>query len=313
MRNLDRLIAARAFEITGVDFAGPLYVEPDRAPSVKVYLMLFTCAVVRAVHLEVVPNLTTRCCLNAIRRFVSRRGLPRIIYSDNAKTFKRVDFEIQQLYKNIDSCEISSYAANRGIRWKFIVERAPWWGGWWERMIRTIKNALKATIGRANLTYEQLETTLIEIEATINSRPLTYLSSDSSALKPLTPADFLLDTGITSIIDINTGSSLKGEGLNELWKIRQKILNKFWKRWTSEYICQLRSAHESRASPTSIIKIGDVVLLQEPNQPRLMWKLARIVQIFPGRDGKIRACQLRLANKTHLRRSVQAIYPLEVC
>jgi hypothetical protein len=100
----------------------------------------------------------------ALQQFVGRRGLPHTIYSDNAKTFHAANFELSELWKQLSASKTHQFLAHNGIVWKFIAPRAAWWGGWWERMISTVKR-LRKVLGQSRLTEEQLNTTLISIEA----------------------------------------------------------------------------------------------------------------------------------------------------
>ncbi|GFW70392.1 integrase catalytic domain-containing protein [Trichonephila clavipes] len=118
----------------------------------------------RALHLELVNNLTTETFLLALRRFISRRGLCSKILTDNAKTIKKSELELKNLWKIISDPTVKAFYASHKIYWQFIMERAPWWGGFYERLIRTVKLALRKTVGRATLFRDELETLLIEIE-----------------------------------------------------------------------------------------------------------------------------------------------------
>ena len=155
-----------------------LYTRPDGnqdKENAKCYVCLFTCASTRAVHLELLRSLTVESFLLAFRRFASRRGLPAILISDNAKTFKRSSKEVQKIAR---SKEVMRYLSNNGVSWKFIVEKAPWWGGFWERLIQSVKRCLKKCIGRTTLNYDELQTLLSEVETVVNSRALTYVEDD---------------------------------------------------------------------------------------------------------------------------------------
>ena len=141
------------FAHTGLDFAGPIYVLEKK----KVYVLLFTCAVIRAVHLEVCSDMSTESVASAYIRFVSRRGIPNTLYSDNALAFRK-------LSRSID------------VPWKFIPEKSPWWGGWWERLIGVVKSALKKSLHLSALTFEELQTLLNFVEGVVNRLPLNYVS-----------------------------------------------------------------------------------------------------------------------------------------
>lgn len=170
----ERVRRSDPFQAVGIDFAGPLYMKDSTS---KVYIVLFTCAVTRAVHLELTTGLSAESFLLTFRRFLSRRGLPDVIYTDNAQAFKKASKEIASLARVLFSGELQDYCSQRRIEWKFIAERAAWWGGFWERLIRTVKTSLRKILGKAKLTPEELTTVLYEVEAVVNSRPLTYLST----------------------------------------------------------------------------------------------------------------------------------------
>ncbi|GFU64060.1 integrase catalytic domain-containing protein [Trichonephila clavipes] len=166
-----RVEQSALFSVVGFDFGGPLYTKDEN----KHYIVLFTCAVTRALHLELVNNLTTETFLLALRRFISRRGLCSKILTDNAKTFKKSELELKNLWKIISDPTVKAFYASHKIYWQFIIERAPWWGDFYKRLIRTVKLALRKTVGRATLFRDELETLLIEIERVLNSLALLHI------------------------------------------------------------------------------------------------------------------------------------------
>ena len=154
------------FTHTGVDFAGPLYTSEKSAneEDAKAYVCLFTCASTRAVHLELTKRLSSEAFMLAFRRFTNRRGLPVTLLSDNAKTFKSASKDIVKISR---AKEVTHYMANNGVTCKFIVERAAWWGSFWERLIQTVKCTLKKVVGRSYSSFQELNTLLVEVEGIV--------------------------------------------------------------------------------------------------------------------------------------------------
>ena len=136
------------FTPTGIDFAGTLYTSEKGAneEDSKTYVCLFICALTRGVHLELTKRLSAEAFMLAFRRFTSRRGLPVTLLSDNARTFKSASKDIVMISR---AKEVTHYIPNNGVTWKFIVERAAWWGIFWERLIQTVKRTLKKMTGRS--------------------------------------------------------------------------------------------------------------------------------------------------------------------
>ncbi|GBM79526.1 hypothetical protein AVEN_209499-1 [Araneus ventricosus] len=173
----DRISQSPPFKIVGIDFTGAILVK-DNKETHKFYVALFTCAVTRAVHLELVSDMSTKCFLLALRRFLSRRGNCKVIYSDNDRTFNAAQRELAYFTNILKDSEFQHFVADNGIHWKFIVERAPWWGGFYERLVKTVKEPLRKILGKALLTFEELSTILSEVEVIVNNRPLTYVEND---------------------------------------------------------------------------------------------------------------------------------------
>ncbi|XP_055944606.1 uncharacterized protein LOC129975568 [Argiope bruennichi] len=306
-----RVEQSSPFTIIGVDFAGPLFVKDSIN---KQYILLITCAVTRSVHLELVGDLTTDTFLLAFRRFISRRGLCSVVVSDNARTFKRAELEIKLIWNVLNHADVKNFYSANGIKWKYIVERAAWWGGFYERMVRTVKTALRKTLGKSCLTVEQLLTVLTEIEGMINSRPITYVGSDTEEPIALTPAHFLLGKRVTSLpsVRLHLDSNLSSRKcLIKAFNYREKLMRSFWSRWKNEYLLNLRSAHSSFVKNISPFKVNDVVLIKDDHLPRNFWKLGKILELFPGRDGKVRACQVKTESSI-IKRPVQLLYNLEI-
>ena len=309
------------FTHVGIDFAGPLYVLDELSKTketVKVYILLFTCASTRAVHLELTRGLCVEAFLLAFRRFATRRGLPATLNSDNAKTFKSSSKDIRSITR---SEEVWNYLTNRRITWSFIVEKAPWWGGYWERLIRSVKRPLKKILGRATLNFEQLRTILVEIEGVINARPITYVYDDQDSISyALTPSDMIYGRRVTT----NPNSSHQEivstyQALTKRGRHQRLLLQHLTKRWRTEYLTELREhsiQKRNRQGSVAAISKGDVVILKNDSTNRAFWQLGKVEELVQGRDGKVRAAVVRVSRgekqPIHLRRVIQQLIPIEV-
>ncbi|XP_042913725.1 uncharacterized protein, partial [Parasteatoda tepidariorum] len=171
------------FEVTGVDLAGPL-----TKTNKKVWIVLFSCAVYRTVHLELIPSLSTNAFVQALRRFIARRSRVSTLYSDNGTNFTGLNASL----KRLDWTKIMKEFEVSQIQWKFNPPSAPWWGGFWERLIGILKDLFRKNLGRSSLTHVELSTLVYECESTTNNRPMTYVSEEPD-LRALTPSSFLHD------------------------------------------------------------------------------------------------------------------------
>ncbi|KRX56042.1 Pro-Pol polyprotein, partial [Trichinella sp. T9] len=237
----NRLVETHAFDNVGIDFSGPLYVKEGRTIS-KIYIYLFTCMATRAIHLEPTSDMTAQSFLAAFRRFISRRGKPSVVQTDNFRTFKLADKYIQDLFRGDEKQKIARAITEEKIEWRFSCERAPWCGGYWERLVRSVRTALRKVLAKALVSREELVTILCEIEARINARPLTTISDDSNDLEPLTPFHFLTGRTLMELPDMTTRrlvgkkSTSTTMTLRRRWYYQRKILRHLWQRWRKEYL-----------------------------------------------------------------------------
>ena len=185
-------IPKRAFQDVGLDFAGPFSCKGLDKVNNKAHLAIMICFASRAVHLEAVSDLTSQACIAALRRFVSRRGCPDTIYSDNASNFVASQSEIKKLQEILQSeheDSLQAVAAGLQIQWHFIPPRAPHFGGLWEAAVKSAKKHLRRTMGNNVLNYEELCTLFCQIENVLNSRPISPVSEDPNDENVITPAD----------------------------------------------------------------------------------------------------------------------------
>ncbi|UYV60209.1 hypothetical protein LAZ67_1000406 [Cordylochernes scorpioides] len=293
-----RVHNAKVFEVVGIDLAGPLYLKDQT----KTWVVLFTCAVYRCVHLELVISLSTEDFLMALERFIKRRGRPSTIFSDNGTNFVGAN----NFFKKIDWERVSNDGKVKRIEWKFIPPTAAWWGGWWERLIRSLKDILKRMLGTSTLTYQQLMTLLCHAEAVMNGRPMTYVSDDPNDLVTISPSMFLQEQTDVEFPECqNMGSNPTTQKLRYLSKLREELKSRFRKEYLSLLVQRIRRIYNPK------LQAGDVVLVGMDNKKRNFWPLAVIEEILFGRDGVNRLVKVKTAVGTFLR-PIQKIYPLEI-
>ena len=278
------------FTNTGLDLFGVFYVKKGRGQE-KRYGIVFSCLVSRAVHIEVVSSLSTDSFICALRRFLARRGQVRVIRSDRGTNFVGANNELaaewEQLMKSEDV--IHETMLQRKIDWIFNVPEASSHGGVWERVIRTIRKVLDALLTERVFTEETLTTLMCEVEAIVNGRPLTYVSSDKDDPQPLTPNDLLLAGGSVSV----PVGAFRAEDLyaKRRWRQAQYMADTFWARWRKEYIPLLQQRQKA-LRPERSLSVG-YVLIADRELPRCQWPLGRVVETKQGSDGLVRSVELR--------------------
>jgi hypothetical protein len=281
---LDRITMARPFQRCGVDFYGPMMTSDHG----KVYGIIFTCCVTRAVFLDCLRSQETATLLNAIRRVEAQVGPLETIYSDNAKTFRKAAGLLRER-----------------IVWKFIPDRSPHFGGFYERLIQSVKKALRSTFRGTCVTFDCLLTALVEIQGVLNRRPLTYVGDDPSVPVPIRPVDFLHPD-----IPVSSHPESTSDTLRSLFAKSKSLLHSFWSRWHTEYLAQIR-LWRRRFKSSSEPSVGDVVLIHEQaTRNKFLFPLGIITHVNVGVDGHVRSAYVRTASGTY-RRAIHLLYPLE--
>lgn len=300
-----RVLPSRPFSRVGVDYAGPFLLKEGRrkqAKSVKGYVALFICMIVKAVHIEVVSDLSTEAFLAALHRFVSRRGLPTDIYSDCGTNFRGANHDLRRLFSEPAAQELCAGAIN--CQWHFNPPASPHFGGLWEAAVKSCKYHMKRVIGSQVLTFEELTTLGTRIEAILNSRPITPQSNDPSDLRPLTPGHFLVGSPIVAIPEPDYTTTTQ----NRLrrWQLLSAFHQSFWTRWASEYLTSLQGrAKWVRQQPN--VQVGDLIILRSTTLPPTAWRLGRIELVHPGDDGVVRVVTVRTTDGIYKRPVVKTI------
>ena len=274
------------FTNVGIDYFGPFHVTHGRR-SEKRYGVIFTCLSSRAIHLEMAYSLDTDACINALRRFIARRGNVKIMRSDNGSNFVGADKQLREEIRRWNQHAIEESMLQHEIQWIFNPPLAPHFGGVWEREIRSIRNVLNGVLNMQpiRMSDDGLNTLLCEVEAILNGRPLTALSDDPNDLEPLTPNHILLmRSGATFPPGLFASSD---QYVRRRWKQVQYLADIFWTRWRKEYLSNLQSRQKWCHSHPSHA-VGDLVLLVDSNLPRNRWALGKITKIYPDEVGLVR-------------------------
>ncbi|XP_045495566.1 uncharacterized protein LOC123694234 isoform X2 [Colias croceus] len=309
-----RVTPARPFINSGVDFAGPYDILMTRARGVKTtkaYISIFVCMCTKAIHIELVGDLSSQSFIGAFRRFVARRGRCTDIWSDQGRNFVGANKELVEAWSQAGlnfKDNIADILAQEGTQWHFIPAYSPNFGGLWEAGVKSMKYHLKRILN-TNVTFEEMTTILCEIEACLNSRPLcSKASNDIDNVDVLTPGHFLIgEAPIT--IPTPTLSNLQTNYLSR-WQHTQKLVQTFWHRWQSEYLTRQQQRPKWQTKQSEM-DIGDVVVIKEDNLPPSKWALGRIVEKHPGEDGICRVYSVKYRGKI-IKRSVTKLCQLSI-
>jgi len=311
-----RVTPSIPFTHTGMDFAGPFLLKTSslrKAPLLKHYLCIFICFSTKAVHIELVSDLSSRAFIAALQRFISRRGYPSHLYSDCGTNFQGAAKIIARDFKNFLSeprtlNEIRSFTIPKEIEFHTIPPGAPHQGGLWERAIQSAKRHLSKIVGNHNSTYEEFLTLCIRVEGILNSRPITPMSMDPNDLSALTPAHFLVGRPITEFPETNYTEV----PINRLrqYQLIQLFVRQFWQRWQKEYLHSLQPRQKWDKDKPNLLA-NDLVIVEEPNVPPLTWPLARVLVTYPGKDGVVRSAKVKTSKGEYVRPTLK-LYKLPI-
>ncbi|XP_026316034.1 uncharacterized protein LOC113227357 [Hyposmocoma kahamanoa] len=309
-----RTTPSRPFTHTGVDFTGHVEVKLNKGRGVKTskgYIAIFVCMATKAVHIELVSDLSTETFIAAFQRLCARRGTPKHVYSDCGTNFigaaklLRKEFEH---FKQILSPEFFTEIGKLEVEWHF---NAPVWpnaGGLWEAAVKSLKYHLKRVLGDQKLTYEEFSTLLTKIEACMNSRPLCALTEDPEEFyNYLTPGHFLTG-GPVMTLPLSDYTDVRHVDLRRRWQLTENMLHQFWKSWSNEYLTQLQSRSKWNKA-TKNIKEDDIVLVKENNLPPGKWAMGRVIELHPGSDGLVRVTTIKTQTGV-MKRPIVKLSPL---
>uniref|UniRef100_A0A8D8WGD5 Integrase catalytic domain-containing protein n=1 Tax=Cacopsylla melanoneura TaxID=428564 RepID=A0A8D8WGD5_9HEMI len=313
---VSRFEQGRPFIHVGVDLAGPFILKDGQrrnAPLIKAYFAVFVCFSTKAVHLEALTSLSADCFLACFDRFVARRGLPRLVYSDQGTNFKSAARQLDETYQFLESSSdsISDHLAKHSIEWKFNTPANPSANGICEANVRSVKSHLRHVLKDRPLYLLEFITLLCRIEACLNSRPLGVPSNlPEDGIDCLTPGHFLIGGPLLARPEVDW--SITPENRLPRWDLLSKVIQHFWSRWKNEYLHSLIQ-RQKWLNPSVEPKPGDMVLVTSEATSPLQWPLARVLQVFPNSSDNVsRVLSLKTASGV-LERPVRKLLILPFC
>jgi Family of unknown function (DUF5641) len=308
LKNLS--VPHRAFSETGIDFAGPFEIVQGRGKVRKNYFVLvLTCLQTRGVHFEPTRDQTTNSVVNALTRFASIRGRPRIIVSDNQTSFKAASKELRDFYQmfisNQAQIEKTLNRFDDPIEWIFIPPRSPHFGGAWEIMVKAMKRALTAISKGQTMTEDIFHTLLAHATNIINNRPLLkHIDQDTPHF--LTPNTFLVgrfETGLNPVLE-----NINETRLGSRWRQLETLANHLWHRFVDEILPELAPRTKWKTVFNNLT-VGTVVLVVEPGLHRGVWKTGIVTKVNLGRDEFARDADVKIGGKIY-NRPIARLIPL---
>lgn len=315
----DKMNFIKPYENVGVDYTGHFYVKDlELGKCVKYYILIYTCLHIRSIHLDLIPDMSTGQFLLSYQRFSNLYGIPSALYSDNAKSFTQAG---KILGESLNSDEFSEHLRLNGTSHIQIPLYSAWVGSAWERLIRVVKSCLYKTVGRSKLTYFEFLTSLSNIQNAVNSRPLTYRSSECG-LDVITPNSFLkLHCNKNLILKDSLKDDCLWDGeapsrkcLDETLTVQMEVFENFKTLWYESYLLSLRELGRNlyQSDWVNRIRVDDIVLVKVPNRARPFWLLGHVLEIILGHDNKIRSVKLKRGDGVIAHHSIVHLYPLEL-
>lgn len=310
-----RITPCRPFTHTGVDFTGHVDIKLNKGRGVRTtkgYIAIFICMATKAVHIELVSDLSTETFLAAFQRFCARRGTPKHMYSDCGTNFIGAAKVLRQEFENFKQLVLTSDVMNKfadlEVEWHFNAPAWPSAGGLWEAAVKSMKHHLRRVLGEQKLTYEEFTTLLAKIEGCLNSRPLCPLTEDPEEFyNCLTPGHFLTGSPTMSL-PLSDYNNVNNIDLRRRWQLTEHMFHQYWKNWSNEYLTTLQSRSKWN-KPTTNIKQGDIVLVKDNNLPPAKWALGRVLETHPGADGYVRVTTIKTQSGI-IKRPVVKLSPL---
>ncbi|XP_037394566.1 uncharacterized protein LOC119263501 [Pygocentrus nattereri] len=293
----DRVDPAPPFTYCGMDCFGPFHTKQGRKEQ-KRYGLLFTCLCSRAVHIEMLEDMTTDAFINALRCFIAIRGTVRHIRSDQGTNFIGAKNEMAKALRELSKERVAAYLADNQCDFQMNTPHSSHTGGVWERQIRTVRSVLSTVLADSagRLDDTSLRTFFYEAMSIVNNRPLTVDNiSDPTSLEPLTPNHLIT---MKSSVPLSPPGRFIREDLyaKKRWRRVQYLSEQFWHRWRKEYLSNIALRQQWHA-PRRNVAVGDIVILKEEDVPRNEWKLAKVVEALEDDDGLVRKVTVQIGER----------------
>ena len=297
------------FHFTSCDYFGPYHVKIGRNKTTKHYGVLFTCLNTRAVHLELATDCSTMELMQVLRRFFAVRGLPALMMSDNGSQMVGAERELQAMVEGLDTDRLKEFCADKGMKWQFATPAAPHQNGCAEALVKSCKLTLKKAIGDQVLTPFELHTCLLEVANLVNQRPIGRIPNDPDDGSYLCPNDILLGRASSQVPQ---GPFRQTQNPRHRFEFVQKIVDSFWTRWTRDVFPSLLPRKKWHSEKRNV-RVDDFVIVQSPNAVRGKWNVGRIINVYPGQDGRVRNVKIKTRDGEYQRpiSKIAVIYPAE--
>lgn len=305
----DRVNFERPFDVTGVDLFGPFLVtNPGRGSRrTEMYAVIFICFATKAVYITYVEDQTTASFLNALQRFVARRGCPSHIWSDNARNFTGAN----EVMKHINWERVDLWCREmKSIQMHTVPPRSPHFGGFWESSVKLAKKSLLKVLKDKPIHFDAFNTLLAVVEGVVNSRPITPISANPNDEPPLTPAHFLTGTPMTTLPEPNViDLPSRKYNLVEKWQRLNEIKSHWQKRWCTEVLRSYQVRGKWYVGSAEV-KVGALVLTIDPGTTENSWLVATIKELHPGADNKVRVATVVTSTGSEFKRAIVQLAPI---
>ena len=253
-------------------------------------------------------NADTDSFINALRRFINRRGRPEVMYSDQGTNFTGAIPELQEFIDGLNQKQIEDFSTRHNFKWQFNPPASPHMGGSWERLVRSVKQVMSGLMKSHVLTDPQFYTLLTEVESILNTRPLTRASDDINDFEALTPNHILLGRH-RNWVYVTDSIGEKDVTSRKRWRQVQALSTLFWKRWIREYLPTLTQRPNTTANTTNL-QVDELVLVSDDSTKRGKWPLGRVQRVIPGNDGIVRVVEVKTKDGVYTRPAAK-LYRLE--